>query len=71
MPRHGDAGVVDGPDRVCATRRLAHLWQLEKGRWRSTARHAHVVAREAAVADAPVSARERAGAPERAYQPTP
>ena len=78
MQRNGDTVVVmggdrviDGPDRVCSTRRFTNLWQLENGRWRSTARHAHVVAREPAVADAPASARERAGAPERAYQPTP
>ena len=65
--------VVDGPDRVCTTRRFTNLWQLKDGRWRSTARHAHVVAREAADAPAvtPIIARERAGAPERAYQPTP
>ncbi len=76
MQRHGDTvvvmggdQVVDGPDRVCSTRRFTNLWQLEDGLWRSTARHAHVVARDAAVA--PVAARERAGAPERAYQPTP
>ena len=64
MQRHGDTvvvmggdRVVDGPDRVCSTRRFTNLWQLKDGRWRSTARHAHVVSRE--------------GAPERAYQPTP
>ena len=64
MQRHGDTvvvmggdRVVDGPDRVCSTRRFTNLWQLKDGRWRSTARHAHVVSRE--------------GAPGRAYQPTP
>ncbi len=76
MQRSGDTvvvmggdRVVDGPDRVCSTRRFTNLWQLQDGRWRSTARHAHVVSREAAVVDAP--ARIRAGAPERPYQPTP
>ena len=80
MQRHGDTvivmgadRVVDGPDRVCSTRRFTNLWQLKDGRWRSTARHAHVISREGADADAPVlaHARERPGAPERAYQPTP
>ena len=82
MQRHGDTvvvmggdRVVDGPERVASTRRFTNLWQLMDGRWRSTARHAHVVAREAADASAPpgggANARERAGAPERAYQPTP
>ena len=53
MQRHGDTvvvmggdRVVDGPDRVCSTRRFTNLWQLEDGRWRATARHAHVVSRE-------------------------
>jgi len=67
----GGDRVVDGPDRVCCTRRFTNLWQLENGRWRTTARHAHVVTREAAaLLDAPASA--RAIAPRRrAYQPTP
>ena len=67
----GGDRVVDGPDRVCSTRRFTNLWQLESGRWRATARHAHVVTREAAaLLDAPASA--RAIAPRRrAYQPTP
>jgi hypothetical protein len=42
----GGDRVVDGPDRVCSTRRFTNLWQLEDGRWRATARHAHVVSRE-------------------------
>ena len=69
MQRHGDTvvvmggdRVVDGPDRVCSTRRFTNLWQLEGGRWRATARHAHVVTREGG---APVDA------PRQAYQPTP
>jgi len=83
MRRHGDTvvvmggdRVVDGPDRVCTTRRFTNLWQLEDGRWRATARHAHVVAREGCeVASPPPKLPEapaRAGAPRRrAYQPTP
>ena len=80
MQRHGDSvvvmggeRVVDGPDRVASTRRFTNLWQFADGRWRATARHVHVVAREGADAPARESgiARERAGAPERAYQPTP
>ena len=69
MRRHGDTvvvmggdRVVDGPDRVCSTRRFTKLWQLTDGRWRATARHAHVVTREGAPAPADAS---------RAYQPTP
>ena len=87
MQRHGDTvvvmggdRVVDGPDRVCTTRRFTNLWQLEGGRWRATARHAHVVTREggeptpppeARPAATPAPARTRAGAARRAYQPTP
>ena len=74
MQRHGDTvvvmggdRVVDGPDRVCSTRRFTNLWQLTDGRWRATARHAHVVTREGAGTLAPVGA----NAPARAYQPTP
>jgi len=70
MQRHGDTvvvmggdRVVDGPDRVCSTRRFTNLWQLTDGRWRATARHAHVVTREGAGQPAP--------SPDRAYQPTP
>ena len=82
MQRHGDTvvvmggdRVVEGPDRVCSTRRFTNLWQLTDGRWRATARHAHVVTREggdtaAAARDAPVPA-TKAGPPRRAYQPTP
>jgi len=82
MQRHGDTvvvmggdRVVDGPERICSTRRFTNLWQLMDGRWRSTARHAHVVSHAAADASAlpggGADARERAGAPARAYQPTP
>ena len=84
MQRHGDTvvvmggdRVVDGPDRVCSTRRFTNLWQLKDGCWRSTARHVHVVLREGPQMPAPAppggsaNARERPGAPERAYQPTP
>jgi hypothetical protein len=46
----GGDRVVDGPDRVCSTRRFTNLWQLEDGRWRATARHAHVVSREGGAA---------------------
>ena len=60
----GGDRVVDGPDRVCSTRRFTNLWQLEGGRWRATARHAHVVTREG-------GAPARAGAPAWRYQPTP
>ena len=87
MQRHGDTvvvmggdRVVDGPDRVCTTRRFTNLWQLDGGRWRATARHVHVVTREggeptpppeARPAAAPAPARTRAGAARRVYQPTP
>ena len=78
MQRHGDTvvvmggdRVVDGPDRVCSTRRFTNLWQLQDGRWRSTARHVHVVSREAAPALAGDGDRERTGASRKAYQPTP
>ena len=70
MQRNGDTvvvmggdRVVDGPDRVCSTRRFTNLWQLKDGRWRATARHAHVVTRGGAPASA--------DAPLRDYQPTP
>jgi ketosteroid isomerase-like protein len=53
--RHGDVVVVMGRDRVVdppdgtvSTRRYTNVWQLKDGAWRSIARHAHVVAREAA-----------------------
>ena len=83
MQRHGDTvvvmggdRVVDGPDRVCTTRRFTNLWQLEDGRWRATARHAHVVTREGGDAKPPPEAHPavapvRTGATRRAYQPTP
>jgi len=64
----GGDRVVDGPDRVCSTRRFTNLWQFVDGRWRVTARHAHVVTREpATLADMPMPA----SAPRPAYQPTP
>jgi quinol monooxygenase YgiN/ketosteroid isomerase-like protein len=53
MSRRGDVVVVmgrervtDPPDGVVALRRFTNLWRLEGGRWRSIARHAHVVSRE-------------------------
>ena len=55
MSRHGDVVVVMGRDRVAdppdgavSRRRYTNVWQLENGRWRSIARHAHVVSREIA-----------------------
>jgi hypothetical protein len=52
--RHGDVVVVmgrdrvaDPPDGVISQRRYTNVWHLEGGRWRSIARHAHVVSREA------------------------
>ena len=54
MSRHGDVVVVmgndrvaDPPDGVISRRRYTNVWRLESGRWRSVARHAHVVSREA------------------------
>jgi len=73
----GGDRVVDGPDRVCTTRRFTNLWQLQGGRWRTTARHAHVVTREGGDARPPPALRPavapvRPGATRRAtYQPTP
>lgn len=53
MSRHGDVVVVmgrervtDAPDGAVALRRFTNLWRLQDGRWRSIARHAHVVSRE-------------------------
>ena len=63
----GGDRVVDGPERVCSTRRFTNLWQLDGARWRATARHAHVVTRVAATTVDIASAI----APPRAYQPTP
>jgi ketosteroid isomerase-like protein len=54
ISRSGDVVVVMGHDRVTgppvgdARRRYTNVWQLENGRWRSIARHAHLVSREAA-----------------------
>ena len=78
MQRHGDTvvvmggdRVVDGPDRVCSTRRFTNLWQLKDGRWRATARHVHVVTREGGGPPPTKVTPVPAGAPRRAYQPTP
>jgi quinol monooxygenase YgiN/ketosteroid isomerase-like protein len=53
MSRHGDMVVVmgrervaDPPDGTVVLRRFTNLWRLEHGRWRTVARHAHVVSRE-------------------------
>lgn len=55
ISRHGDVVVVMGNDRVTdppdgalSRRRYTNVWQLEGGLWRSIARHAHLVSREAA-----------------------
>ena len=55
LARHGDVVVVMGSDRVAdppdgtiSRRRFTNVWRLEHGQWRSIARHAHVVSREAA-----------------------
>ena len=57
MSRHGDVVVVmgrervtDPPDDAVVLRRFTNLWRREHGRWRSIARHAHVVSREAPAA---------------------
>lgn len=57
MSRHGDVVVVmgrervtDPPDGAVVLRRFTNLWRRENGRWRSIARHAHVVSREAPAA---------------------
>jgi ketosteroid isomerase-like protein len=54
ISRHGDVAVVmgndrvaDPPDGIVSMRRFTNVWRLENGRWRSIARHAHVVSREA------------------------
>lgn len=43
----GSDRVTDPPDGVVSTRRFTNIWVLENGAWRTIARHAHVVAREA------------------------
>lgn len=55
MSRHGDTvvvmgrdSVVDPPDGTVSRRRYTNIWQLDGDVWRSIARHAHVVSREAA-----------------------
>lgn len=52
ISRRGDVAIVMGRDQVTNTpdgmllhRRFTDVWQLENGRWRSIARHAHVVSR--------------------------
>ncbi len=59
MNRAGDVVVVMGRDRVVdppngvvSQRRYTNVWRLEGGMWRSIARHAHVVSRDAAPVDA-------------------
>ena len=54
MSRHGEIVVVMGNDRVVdppdgsiSRRRFTNVWRLDGGVWRSIARHAHVVSREA------------------------
>ena len=54
IDRHGDVVVVMGHDRVIdppdmtvSHRRFTNMWQLQSDVWRSIARHAHVVSREA------------------------
>jgi ketosteroid isomerase-like protein len=53
ISRYGDVVIVMGHDRVTgppagdARRRYTNVWQLDNGRWRSIARHAHVVSRGA------------------------
>ncbi|WP_296767652.1 nuclear transport factor 2 family protein [Thiobacillus sp.] len=55
MSRHGDTvvvmgrdSVVDPPDGTVSRRRYTNIWKLDGDVWRSIARHAHVVSREAA-----------------------
>jgi len=55
ISRHGDVVVVMGRDRVTdppeghvTRRRYTNIWQLQDGHWRTIARHAQVVSREAA-----------------------
>jgi len=52
VARHGDVVVVmgrdtvtDPPDGTVSQRRFTNVWQLQENRWRSIARHAHLVAR--------------------------
>ena len=54
MRRHGDVVVVMGRDRVVdppdgavSQRRFTNIWKLDGSVWRSIARHAHIVSREA------------------------
>ncbi len=43
----GNDRVTDPPDGTLSRRRFTNVWRLENGAWRSIARHAHVVSREA------------------------
>jgi ketosteroid isomerase-like protein len=53
--RHGDVVVVmgrdkvtDPPDGVLSNRRFTNVWLRESGKWRSIARHAHVLPKNSA-----------------------
>jgi ketosteroid isomerase-like protein len=55
ISRHGEVVIVMGHDRVTGPpdggitrRRYTNIWQLQNGHWRTIARHAQVVSREAA-----------------------
>lgn len=55
ISRHGEVAIVMGNDRVdgppeglIVRRRYTNVWVREDGQWRTIARHAHVVSREAA-----------------------
>ena len=56
ISRHGDIVIVMGQDQVTgppggpARRRYTNVWQLQNGQWRSIARHAQLVSRDAAAA---------------------
>jgi hypothetical protein len=43
----GNDTVTDPPDGAISRRRFSNIWQLQDGRWRMIARHAHVVSRQA------------------------
>ena len=57
LSRHGDVVIVMGQDQVTgppggpARRRYTNVWQLQNGQWRSIARHAQLVSRDAAGRD--------------------
>lgn len=55
LKRHGDTvivmgrdRVIDPPDGVVSHRRFTNIWKRGEAGWRTVARHAHVVSREAA-----------------------